>query len=88
MVHSDDTGLVLPPKVAHVQVVIIPIIKKGDDVTAIKAAAEKAFSALKAAGIRVHLDDRDNYNPGFKYNHWELRGVPIRLELGKKDFDN
>ena len=88
MVHSDDTGLVLPPKVAHTQVVIIPIIKKGDDAAAIKAAAEKAYSSLKAAGVRVDLDDRDNYNPGFKYNHWELRGTPIRLELGKKDFDN
>jgi len=88
MVHSDDTGLVLPPKVAQIQVVIIPIIKKGDDQAAIKGAAEKAYSALKSAGILVELDDRDNYNPGFKYNHWELRGVPIRLELGKKDFDN
>ena len=88
MVHSDDTGLVLPPKVASIQVVIIPIMKKGDDFEAIKAAAEKAFSDLKAAGVRVELDDRENYNPGFKYNNWELRGVPIRLELGKKDLDN
>lgn len=63
-------------------------MKKGDDMDAIKAAAEKVFSTLKAAGVRVELDDRENYNPGFKYNYHELRGVPIRLELGKKDFDN
>lgn len=87
MVHSDDTGLVLPPRVAQTQVVIIPINKKGDDWAAIKGAAEEAYSALKKAGVRVELDDRENYNPGFKYNHWELRGVPIRLELGAKDFE-
>ena len=88
MVHSDDKGLVLPPRVAHTQVVIIPIIKKGDDVEAIKAQAEEVYNNLKKAGAKVELDDRDNYNPGFKYNHWELRGVPIRLELGSKDFAN
>lgn len=49
--------------------------------------AEEIYKKLKAAGVRVYLDDRENYNPGFKFNHWELRGVPIRLELGKKDFD-
>jgi len=87
MVHSDDKGLVLPPKVAQTQVVIIPIVKKGDDIEAILACSKKVYKTLKDAGIRVELDDRDNYNPGFKYNHWELRGVPIRLELGKKDFD-
>jgi prolyl-tRNA synthetase len=82
MVHSDDTGLILPPKVAQVQVVIVPINKKGDDYTSIHAAAKKVYQALKEAGVRVELDDRENYNPGFKYNHWELRGVPVRLELG------
>lgn len=51
------------------------------------ANAEKVFADLKSAGVKVALDDRPNYNPGFKYNHWELRGTPIRLELGKKDFD-
>lgn len=87
MVHSDDTGLILPPRVAQTQVVIIPIMKKGDDFAAIKAAAEECFSSLKKAGVRVEIDDRENYNPGFKYNHWELRGVPLRLELGNMDFE-
>ena len=87
MVHSDNMGLVLPPRVAQVQVVIIPILKKGDDMEAISAAAQGVFDKLKKAGVKVVLDDRENYNPGFKYNHWELRGTPIRLELGKKDFE-
>lgn len=87
MVHSDNKGLVLPPRVAHVQVVIVPITYKDDDHQVILDKCEELFKALKAAGVRVYLDDRENYNPGFKYNHWELRGVPIRLELGKKDFE-
>ena len=86
MVHSDDTGLVLPPKVATTQVVIIPIVKKGDDIAAIMAKGNELFKVLKDAGIRVELDDRENYNPGWKFNNWELKGVPIRLELGAKDF--
>ena len=85
MVHSDDSGLVLPPKVAQTQVVVIPIVKKGDNFEAIKGKAEEMYQQLHSAGVRVELDDRDNYNPGWKYNHWELRGVPIRLELGAKD---
>lgn len=64
---------------------IIPIFKKGDDIDAIKIKAEEIYKNLKKSGVRVELDDRENYNPGFKYNHWELRGVPIRLELGAKD---
>lgn len=87
MIHSDNKGLVLPPRVAHIQVVIVPITYKDDDATAIVGKAEELFTQLKKAGVRVYLDDRENYNPGFKYNHWELRGVPIRLELGKKDFE-
>lgn len=85
MVHSDNKGLVLPPRVAQIQVVIVPITYKDDDPTVIVGKAEEIYATLKKAGIRVYLDDRDGYNPGFKYNHWELRGVPIRLELGKKD---
>lgn len=87
MVHSDDKGLVLPPKVAQTQVVIIPILKKGDDFEAINNKAEELYKKLKDAGVKVDLDDRENYNPGFKYNHWELRGTPMRLELGSKDFE-
>lgn len=71
MVHSDNMGLVLPPKVAQVQVVVIPIIKTGDDTEAINNKAKEVYQQLKDAGIRAELDDRDNYNPGFKYNYWE-----------------
>jgi prolyl-tRNA synthetase len=88
MVHSDDIGLVLPPLVAYVQAVIFPIAKKGDDIEKIKNQSEKIYEELKQAGIRVELDDRENYNPGFKYNHHELRGVPVRIELGKMDLEN
>lgn len=87
MVHSDNKGVVIPPRVAQIQVVIVPITYKEDDSAVILGKAEEIFKLLKAAGIRVYCDDRENYNPGFKYNHWELRGVPIRIELGKKDFD-
>jgi prolyl-tRNA synthetase (EC 6.1.1.15) len=84
-VHGDDTGLVLPPSVAPVQVVIIPIIigKRKDEVL---AAAEALQDELKALGIRVELDLRD-MRPGAKYYHWELHGVPLRLEIGPRDID-
>jgi prolyl-tRNA synthetase len=68
--------------------VIIPIVKKGDDIDAIKIKAEEIYKNLKKSGVRVELDDRENYNPGFKFNHWELRGVPVRLELGAKDYES
>lgn len=87
MYHGDDKGLVLPPRVASVQVVIVPIYKKGEE-EVILAKSRQILDELKKAGIRVHLDDRDNYTPGWKYNHWELKGVPIRLELGSKDLKN
>jgi len=82
MVHGDERGLVLPPKVASVQVVIVPIAMHKEKVldTAAKVADE-----LKKAGIRVELDDRDSQSPGYKFNEWELKGVPIRLEIGPKD---
>jgi prolyl-tRNA synthetase len=85
MVHSDDQGLVLPPRVAEVQVVVIPVIKTSDDHKSIKDYAEDVYNKLKQAGVRVHLDDRDGYTPGNKYNHWELRGVPIRIEIGAQE---
>ncbi|MCP1714759.1 prolyl-tRNA synthetase [Methanocalculus alkaliphilus] len=84
-VHGDDTGLVLPPSVAPVQVAIIPIIigKRRDEVL---AAAEGLLTELKSMGIRAELDTRD-MRPGAKYYHWELHGVPLRLELGPRDID-
>ena len=87
MIHSDNKGLVLPPRVAQIQVVIVPILNKGDDAQALTKTIDDVYAGLKKAGVRVHVDDRDNYNPGFKFNHWELRGVPIRIEVGKKDME-
>lgn len=87
MVHGDDKGLVLPPKVAQIQVVIVPIVKKGDDGSVVNKARELG-AALKEAGIRVRVDDRANYNPGWKYSHWEVKGVPIRVEIGKRDLES
>lgn len=84
MTHSDDAGLVLPPAVAPVQAVIIPVYKDAEKAVVMEAA-DKLFSELKAAGIRVKLDDRDNLRPGAKYFEWERKGVPLRLELGPRD---
>lgn len=86
MHHSDNNGLVLPPRVAKIQVVIIPIIIKGKEQIVIEAA-NNIFGILKKAKIAVHVDDRDNYTPGWKYNNWELKGVPIRIEIGPKDVE-
>lgn len=88
MIHGDDKGLVLPPRIAPIQVVVVPILMKNKDIEAILAKARDLTARLKAQSVAVHCDDRENYNPGWKFNHWELKGVPIRLELGPKDFDN
>ena len=85
MVHSDDKGLVLPPKVAPVQVVIVPIPYKGAEPEAIAAKAKELYTAIKEKGILVVLDDREEYTPGWKFNQWELKGVPIRIEIGPRD---
>jgi len=87
MTHSDDKGLVLPPKIAPVQVVLIPIIK-GDNAAVVTEATDKLAAELKAKGLRVQIDARQNVTPGFKYNHWELKGVPLRVEIGGRDIDN
>ncbi len=88
MTHGDDNGLVLPPRVAPYQVVIVPIPpRKGDWNEQVLPKAREVMAALKGAGIRVHLDDRDNQQTGFKYADWEMRGVPLRLELGPKDIE-
>ncbi len=85
MVHGDDRGLVAPPKVAPVQVVIVPIPYKGADANAILAKAKEILEKLKEKGITVVLDDREEYTPGWKFNEWELKGVPIRIEIGPRD---
>ena len=87
MVHGDDKGLVLPPKIAKIQVVIVPVIFKDTEKEKLFAKAKELEEILSKAGIRTKLDDRTNYSPGWKYNHWELKGVPIRLELGPKDVE-
>jgi prolyl-tRNA synthetase len=89
MTHGDDAGLVLPPKVAPYQVVIVPIPpRKGDWNEAVLPKAREVMATLRGAGVRVHLDDRDTQQPGFKYADWEMRGVPLRLEIGQRDIDN
>ncbi len=85
MTHSDDEGLVLPPRLAPVQAVLVPIWKGGPEVAQIKEKAEEIGRALRAAGVRFQFDGRETQNPGFKFAEWELAGVPLRLELGPKD---
>jgi prolyl-tRNA synthetase len=86
MTHGDDSGLILPPRVAPYQIVIVPIPpRKGSWDETILPKARALLEELRGAGIRVHLDDRDQHQPGFKYADWEMRGVPLRLELGPKD---
>ncbi len=82
--HGDDSGLVVPPAIAPTQAVIIPIFKEADKFKVLSAAKE-LFETLTKAGIRTHLDDREQYTPGWKFNEWELKGVPLRLEIGPKD---
>eukprot|EP00566_Odontella_aurita_P002559 CAMPEP_0113550606 /NCGR_PEP_ID=MMETSP0015_2-20120614/14076_1 /TAXON_ID=2838 /ORGANISM="Odontella" /LENGTH=963 /DNA_ID=CAMNT_0000451433 /DNA_START=93 /DNA_END=2984 /DNA_ORIENTATION=- /assembly_acc=CAM_ASM_000160 len=88
MVHGDDTGLVLPPRVAPLQAVIVPIVSKKFTLDDCGPYCEKILSDLKAAGVRAKFDDRAMYNPGWKYNHWEQKGVPIRIEVGPRDIEN
>ncbi|NDF24815.1 MAG: proline--tRNA ligase [Thaumarchaeota archaeon] len=87
MVHGDDKGLVLPPRVAPIQVVIVPIYYNEQDSARVNEAADKVEKILKEKGLRVHVDRRDQLTPGFKYNEWEMRGVPLRIEVGPKDID-
>ncbi|OEG00017.1 proline--tRNA ligase [Vulcanibacillus modesticaldus] len=85
MTHSDDRGLALPPKVAPIQVVIIPILRK--DKEEVKNKAHQIKDQLSQLGIRVKVDDREEMTPGWKFNEYEMRGVPIRIELGPKDIE-
>jgi len=84
MVHGDERGLVLPPRVAPIQLIIVPIALHKEGVL---DKAKEIYQQLKDAGIRVKLDDRDTQTPGWKFNEWELKGVPIRLEIGPKDIE-
>ena len=85
MVHGDDQGLILPPRLAPIQVVIVPIYKTDDELKLVMEAARRIRTELVAADIRVKVDEREGSSPGFKFNDWEMRGVPLRIELGPKD---
>ena len=87
MTHGDDQGLVLPPRLAPIQAVIVPIFKTDEEKNKVMAVADRIFVELKAAGIRIKMDDRDNVSSGFKFNDWEMRGVPVRIEIGPKDVE-
>ncbi len=87
MAHSDDKGLVLPPKLAPIQVVIVPIYKTEEEAAQIGALADELIADLKAMGISVKYDDRDTQRPGFKFAEWELKGVPVRLAIGARDLE-
>jgi len=92
MVHADNNGLVLPPKIACLQVVIVPcgvtVNLKEADRKALEDECKAYEEALRGAGVRVKADMRDNYSPGWKFNHWELKGVPVRVEVGPRDMKN
>ncbi|CAL5204628.1 unnamed protein product [Lathyrus oleraceus] len=85
MTHGDDAGLMLPPKIAPIQVVIVPIWKKDDEKMAVLNAALSVKEALKNSGVKVKLDDSDQRTPGWKFNFWEMKGVPLRIEIGPRD---
>jgi prolyl-tRNA synthetase len=88
MAHSDDNGLVLPPQLAPTQVVIIPIYKNDEQLQMISAKAREIMTALQAKGISVKYDDRETYKPGWKFNEYEFKGVPVRLAIGPRDLEN
>lgn len=89
MIHGDDKGLVLPPRVAAVQVIVLPVgitaKTSEDDKNKLYEKVSEVTKELVDAGIAAEKDDRDNVSPGWKFNHWELKGVPIRLEVGPRD---
>ncbi len=88
MAHSDDHGLVIPPKLAHTQVVIVPIYKNKEQLDQISGKALQIKEALQAKGITVKYDDRDTHKPGWKFSEYEFKGVPVRLALGPRDMEN
>lgn len=88
MAHSDDEGLVLPPKLAPIHVVIVPIFRNEEELARISAEVNKIQSILREAGYTVKFDNRDTQKPGFKFAEWELKGVPVRLAIGPRDLEN
>ena len=88
MTHSDDNGLVLPPKLAPIQVAIVPICKSDEQMREIDAKVEPIINALKAKGLTVKYDNRTEYKPGWKFTEYEFKGVPVRLAIGPRDLEN
>ncbi|KAK3182698.1 hypothetical protein Dsin_029984 [Dipteronia sinensis] len=88
MVHGDEKGLVLPPKVAKWQVIVIPVPYRDANTQEIFDACAATVKTLRKAGIRAEVDKRDHYTPGWKYSYWEMKGVPLRVEIGPKDLAN
>ncbi len=88
MAHSDDQGLVLPPKLAPIQVVIVPIYRSDEQLAQISEKAHSIRTALQKEGVSVKFDDRDTHKPGFKFAEWEQKGVPLRIAIGPKDMEN
>ncbi len=88
MAHSDDNGLVLPPRLAPLQVVIVPIYKNQEDFTRISQSANRIKSDLEGAGLSVKYDDRDTHKPGWKFSEYEMKGVPVRIAIGPRDIEN
>jgi prolyl-tRNA synthetase len=87
MTHGEDLGLMMPPRLAPIQVVMVPIFRKDVEKTAVLETTHRLKDQLIDAGIRVKVDDRDNLSPGYKFNDWELRGVPVRIEIGPRDVE-
>jgi len=87
MVHGDDQGLSLPPKVAPIQVVIVPIYKNEEMKNIVISKANEIRDNIEKLGFRVHVDEREGISPGYKFNDWEMKGVPLRIELGPKDIE-
>ncbi|NGM90728.1 proline--tRNA ligase, partial [Parapusillimonas sp. SGNA-6] len=88
MAHSDDQGLVLPPKLAPIQVVIVPIYRTEEEKANVDGFVDKLQAELKGKGISIKYDDRDTQRPGFKFAEWELKGVPVRVAVGARDMQN
>jgi len=88
MLHGDDKGLVIPPQIAPIQVVLVPIYFKEQQSDAVTAKVQSIAETLEKGGIEAHADFRDQYTPGWKFNDWELKGVPLRLEVGPRDVEN
>ena len=88
MLHGDDKGLVIPPQIAPIQVVLVPIYFKEQQSDAVTAKVQSIAETLEKEGIEVHADFRDQYTPGWKFNDWEMKGVPLRLEVGPRDVEN